>query len=201
MTFPADRPDPPRHPRRLPAAELERHALGVLRKEPSRRVGLLAVGLGRSDRVRALAQRTDALKVLGEVCDRFESALRPMDRYAVVAVDEIWVMLADAPNEAIVRLAAASLRDRLPEPVRERVSLARDWRASGVRFDVVVVHGDAAAIGATCRELAERPGPIVGIVALAPGDADVPLERLVVERSVSVNTAAAGGNANLMTIG
>ena len=118
MTFPADRPDPPRHPRRLPAAELERHALGVLRREPSRRVGLLAVGLGRSDRVRALAQRADALKVLAEVCDRIESALRPMDRYAVVAVDEIWVMLADAPNEAIVRLAAASLRDRLSEPVR-----------------------------------------------------------------------------------
>ena len=27
------------------------------------------------------------------------------------------------------------------------------------------------------------------------------LERLLTERSVSVNTAAAGGNANLMTIG
>jgi len=29
---------------------------------------------------------------------------------------------------------------------------------------------------------------------------EVPLERLVIERSVSVNTAAAGGNASLMTI-
>jgi RHH-type proline utilization regulon transcriptional repressor/proline dehydrogenase/delta 1-pyrroline-5-carboxylate dehydrogenase len=28
----------------------------------------------------------------------------------------------------------------------------------------------------------------------------VPLERLVIERSLSVNTAAAGGNASLMTI-
>jgi RHH-type transcriptional regulator, proline utilization regulon repressor / proline dehydrogenase / delta 1-pyrroline-5-carboxylate dehydrogenase len=29
----------------------------------------------------------------------------------------------------------------------------------------------------------------------------VPLERLVVERSLSINTAAAGGNASLMTLG
>jgi RHH-type proline utilization regulon transcriptional repressor/proline dehydrogenase/delta 1-pyrroline-5-carboxylate dehydrogenase len=31
--------------------------------------------------------------------------------------------------------------------------------------------------------------------------ADYVLDRLVAERSVSVNTAAAGGNASLMTIG
>jgi RHH-type proline utilization regulon transcriptional repressor/proline dehydrogenase/delta 1-pyrroline-5-carboxylate dehydrogenase len=37
--------------------------------------------------------------------------------------------------------------------------------------------------------------------ALANGDEDYALERLLTERSVSVNTAAAGGNANLMTIG
>ena len=33
------------------------------------------------------------------------------------------------------------------------------------------------------------------------GEQDYALERLLTERSVSVNTAAAGGNANLMTIG
>ena len=51
------------------------------------------------------------------------------------------------------------------------------------------------------RTLAQRPGPIVGVTALAPGDSAVPLERLVIERSLSINTAAAGGNASLMTIG
>jgi RHH-type proline utilization regulon transcriptional repressor/proline dehydrogenase/delta 1-pyrroline-5-carboxylate dehydrogenase len=35
---------------------------------------------------------------------------------------------------------------------------------------------------------------------LAPGDPAVPLERLVVERSVSINTAAAGGNTSLMAM-
>ena len=43
--------------------------------------------------------------------------------------------------------------------------------------------------------------PIVSLTGLTPGDARVPLERLVIERSLSINTAAAGGNASLMTIG
>jgi RHH-type proline utilization regulon transcriptional repressor/proline dehydrogenase/delta 1-pyrroline-5-carboxylate dehydrogenase len=36
---------------------------------------------------------------------------------------------------------------------------------------------------------------------LAAGTEDYPLDRLVEERHVSINTAAAGGNASLMTIG
>jgi RHH-type proline utilization regulon transcriptional repressor/proline dehydrogenase/delta 1-pyrroline-5-carboxylate dehydrogenase len=46
------------------------------------------------------------------------------------------------------------------------------------------------------RRLAERDGPIVP-VHVAP----YPLEFLFDEVSLSVNTAAAGGNASLMTIG
>jgi RHH-type proline utilization regulon transcriptional repressor/proline dehydrogenase/delta 1-pyrroline-5-carboxylate dehydrogenase len=54
---------------------------------------------------------------------------------------------------------------------------------------------------ASCRRIAARPGPIVGVRAFAPGDGGIPLESLVVERALSINTAAAGGNASLMTIG
>jgi RHH-type proline utilization regulon transcriptional repressor/proline dehydrogenase/delta 1-pyrroline-5-carboxylate dehydrogenase len=36
---------------------------------------------------------------------------------------------------------------------------------------------------------------------LAPGETAIALESLLLERSLSVNTAAAGGNASLMTIG
>jgi len=35
----------------------------------------------------------------------------------------------------------------------------------------------------------------------APGEGADAVERLLVERVVSVNTAAAGGNATLMTVG
>jgi len=120
MTSPADRPRPPRHPKRLAVAELERHAAQLLRTDPARRPGLIAVRLDRSDRVRALLQRPDALQVLAEVCDRFEAALRPTDHYSVVAVDEIWVLLTDAPGESMLRLAASALRARLAEPLAGR---------------------------------------------------------------------------------
>jgi len=50
------------------------------------------------------------------------------------------------------------------------------------------------------RQLARREGPLVPVIDLAPGDAAIPLERLLVERSISINTAAAGGNASLMTM-
>ena len=44
-------------------------------------------------------------------------------------------------------------------------------------------------------------GAIVGVHGLNKGETDIALERLLVEHALSVNTAAAGGNASLMTIG
>jgi RHH-type proline utilization regulon transcriptional repressor/proline dehydrogenase/delta 1-pyrroline-5-carboxylate dehydrogenase len=85
--------------------------------------------------------------------------------------------------------------------VREHITLAQDWAADGVHFDLVLHHGDAASRIALAQRIAGRAGPIVGIVALDAGSADIPLQRLLVERSISINTAAAGGNASLMTIG
>ncbi len=35
---------------------------------------------------------------------------------------------------------------------------------------------------------------------LRPGETAIALERLVIERALSINTAAAGGNATLMTL-
>jgi RHH-type proline utilization regulon transcriptional repressor/proline dehydrogenase/delta 1-pyrroline-5-carboxylate dehydrogenase len=76
-------------------------------------------------------------------------------------------------------------------------------------FDAVLFEGDSDELLALVKEVAKRPGPIVSVQGVAAGafaDAghdgeDYALERLLTERSVSVNTAAAGGNANLMTIG
>jgi RHH-type proline utilization regulon transcriptional repressor/proline dehydrogenase/delta 1-pyrroline-5-carboxylate dehydrogenase len=70
-----------------------------------------------------------------------------------------------------------------------------------VRFDAVLFQGTPEALAAAQRALAARLGPIVGLTAWAPGDASIPFERLVIERALSVNTAAAGGNASLMAIG
>jgi RHH-type proline utilization regulon transcriptional repressor/proline dehydrogenase/delta 1-pyrroline-5-carboxylate dehydrogenase len=96
---------------------------------------------------------------------------------------------------------AQPLADRLPPDVREHVTLAQDWANASLALGAALHHGDASSLQAAAVRLAARPGPIVSLSALAPGDANVPLERLVIERSLSINTAAAGGNASLMTIG
>jgi RHH-type proline utilization regulon transcriptional repressor/proline dehydrogenase/delta 1-pyrroline-5-carboxylate dehydrogenase len=67
-------------------------------------------------------------------------------------------------------------------------------------FDAVLFQGDPADLLSLGRSLAERSGPIVQVHVAGP-EGDYPLDFLVLERSVSTNTAAAGGNANLMMIG
>jgi RHH-type proline utilization regulon transcriptional repressor/proline dehydrogenase/delta 1-pyrroline-5-carboxylate dehydrogenase len=98
------------------------------------------------------------------------------------------------------RDASASL-DRLPPRVRAAVTVVDDGLAASVPIELVLLHGPVEALAAVQRRLAARPGPVVAVERLAPGDPEVPLERLVRERSISVNTAAAGGNASLMTLG
>jgi RHH-type transcriptional regulator, proline utilization regulon repressor / proline dehydrogenase / delta 1-pyrroline-5-carboxylate dehydrogenase len=103
-------------------------------------------------------------------------------------------------SRAVWPASAAPLRESLPSAVREQIALAGDWRSPAVHFDAVLHHGDAAELSELCNCLAQRPGAIVGVQSLAAGESSVALERLVIERSVSVNTAAAGGNASLMTL-
>ena len=136
------------------------------------------------------------------------------NRYGVVPRE--WILcLADDALDRLVQLAAVlavgaravwphgageSWR-RLPAQVRARVTLVPDWIDPSVHFDAVLHHGPAQALRDVSRQVAARPGPIVAFIGLPAGERRVPLERLVVERSLSVNTAAAGGNPALMTIG
>ncbi len=105
-------------------------------------------------------------------------------------------------GQAWVPPQAGRLRERLPPAVRAAVQL----RQLGDRAPVeaALVHAPPEEALAMAQQLAtpsaERPMPIVGLTALAPGDARVPLERLLSERSISTNTAAAGGNASLMVL-
>jgi RHH-type transcriptional regulator, proline utilization regulon repressor / proline dehydrogenase / delta 1-pyrroline-5-carboxylate dehydrogenase len=115
-------------------------------------------------------------------------------------LSQLAVVLA-VGSHAVWPAAAQALRERLPLEVRDRIRLAQDWRSPQVRFEAVLQHGSTDALLRTAWQLAERPGPIIGLTGLTPGDARVPAERLVIERSLSINTAAAGGNASLMTLG
>ncbi len=93
------------------------------------------------------------------------------------------------------------LWEKLPRAVQARVTLVDDWQAPGVAFDAALHHGPPAQCLQALHALARRPGPIVGLTGLRSGEHEVPLARLLTERSLSVNTAAAGGNASLMTLG
>ncbi len=66
--------------------------------------------------------------------------------------------------------------------------------------DAALYDGDAAGLAELQDALAQFTHALVPVYAL-PGEADYPLEFLLSEQSISVNTAAAGGNASLMTIG
>ncbi|MGB3067770.1 MAG: trifunctional transcriptional regulator/proline dehydrogenase/L-glutamate gamma-semialdehyde dehydrogenase [Ottowia sp.] len=118
--------------------------------------------------------------------------------------DDLLLQLAAvlaAGSRAIWPVSAQALLSALPSEVRSSVVMAAEPMSPRVHFDAVLLHGTVARLSEVQRQLAERDGPVVAIERLESGDAAVPLERLMVERALSINTAAAGGNASLMTIG
>ncbi len=102
-------------------------------------------------------------------------------------------------SQAVWPLSAQALHAQLPAVVQSLVML--EEIANGHPVDAALLHGDAVTTMHWQAQLAQRPGGILTLTALGPGDAAVPLARLVGERSISTNTAAAGGNASLMTLG
>jgi RHH-type proline utilization regulon transcriptional repressor/proline dehydrogenase/delta 1-pyrroline-5-carboxylate dehydrogenase len=112
---------------------------------------------------------------------------------AILAVGSRAVWPANDDTRALLAL--------LPLDLRSSIALAQDWAADTVTFDAALHHGARDGLARAAAKLSERHGAIVGLRAMEPGETDVPLEALVIERALSVNTAAAGGNASLMTIG
>ncbi|MBD8142268.1 trifunctional transcriptional regulator/proline dehydrogenase/L-glutamate gamma-semialdehyde dehydrogenase [Pantoea agglomerans] len=134
--------------------------------------------------------------------------------FSLLPRDQV-LCLADNEQDALIQLAAVTsvgskalwqddelhrtLLSSLPDAVKARITLARDPLAA--EFDAVIYHGDADQLRTLCEQIAAREGAIVSVQGFARGETNLLLERLLIERSLSVNTAAAGGNASLMTIG
>ncbi len=96
--------------------------------------------------------------------------------------------------------SAVQLHARLPRDVQTHIDCITQCDYLDAALDVVLHHGTPQALHAVCQHMAQRPGAIVGVIGLQPSETDIALERLVIERSLSINTAAAGGNASLMTM-
>ncbi|WBY02804.1 trifunctional transcriptional regulator/proline dehydrogenase/L-glutamate gamma-semialdehyde dehydrogenase [Ramlibacter tataouinensis] len=171
-----------------------------------------ALGRGQpalADACAAFAQRSRAgacVTLPGPTGERNVYSLAP--RRAVLCLaerdDDRLLQLAAvlaAGSRAIWPADAQALLQRLPASVRACVSLASRWDAAQSSCEAVLLHGSVDALAAVQQMLAQRDGPVIAVERHEPGSRTVALERLLVERSVSINTAAAGGNATLMAIG
>ncbi|MDE9464611.1 trifunctional transcriptional regulator/proline dehydrogenase/L-glutamate gamma-semialdehyde dehydrogenase [Xenorhabdus bovienii] len=125
--------------------------------------------------------------------------------------------LADNEQDTLIQLSAVlsvgcqaiwekddlhqQLLRQLPDEVRHSIRLSNDWQNEETEMEAVIYHGDCDQLRHVCGIIAQRQGPIVSVQGFARGETNLLLERLLYERSLSINTAAAGGNASLMTIG
>ncbi len=161
-----------------------------------------------AERYAALAASGIIQLLTGPTGERNSYSLLPRERV---------LCLADDAQDLLTQLAAVlavgcqvlwqdnaanrKLLGQLPREVQQRIQLVGDWSTCELAFDAIIHHGDSDQLREVCQLAAKRPGAIVGVNGLNKGDSDIPLERLLVEHALSVNTAAAGGNASLMTIG
>ncbi|WP_247549293.1 trifunctional transcriptional regulator/proline dehydrogenase/L-glutamate gamma-semialdehyde dehydrogenase [Ralstonia solanacearum] len=158
------------------------------------------------DRLAAATATGAVLTLPGPTGERNTYMLLPRDAVLCVAADPAdWLRQLAAVlavgSEAVVQEnpAIAEVLRALPPAVQSRVRVVASLEDAA--FDAVLHHGDSDHLRALCEGLARRAGPIVGVQGLPHGGQGLALERLLIERSLSVNTAAAGGNASLMTIG
>lgn len=92
-----------------------------------------------------------------------------------------------------VSVAALNLLPDLPAAVQQMLA------PPGAPIAAFLCEGESAALRSVLQRAAQH-APAVQPIYVATGGA-YPLEGLVRERSISTNTAAAGGNASLMSIG
>ena len=147
-------------------------------------------------------------QLVGPTGERNSYAILPREQVLCLADDEADLLAQLAAVLAVGSQAVwpetsmtRALRSRLPKEAQARIKLVADWTKDEVAFEAVLHHGDSDQLREVCQQISQREGAIVGVNGLSHGETNIPLERLVIERALSVNTAAAGGNASLMTIG
>ena len=101
-------------------------------------------------------------------------------------------------NRVLVEAGALHSLPELPSSLSGWIKEVAEINA--VAFDAVLFCGAGNTLQTLNRAMAARDGPIVPVYVAGP-DKRYPLEWLVRECSISINTAAAGGNTNLMMVG
>ena len=158
------------------------------------------------ERFSGLAQSYTCHLLNGPTGERNSYTLLPRERVLCLAEErgDLLAQLAAAlavGSRALLLDAQRELVAALPKDVQKHIDLVADWTSADAEFDAILHHGDSDQLREVCQLAAQRKGAIVGVHGLNRGETDIPLERLLIEHALSVNTAAAGGNASLMTIG
>jgi RHH-type proline utilization regulon transcriptional repressor/proline dehydrogenase/delta 1-pyrroline-5-carboxylate dehydrogenase len=89
---------------------------------------------------------------------------------------------------------ARSLAGELPPALRARIEWVDRWEQAG--FELALIDR-ASELAPFRQQLARRDGPRVRVLQAGP---EYGLQWMVSERVISANTAAAGGNASLLTL-
>ncbi|MCE2970143.1 MAG: bifunctional proline dehydrogenase/L-glutamate gamma-semialdehyde dehydrogenase PutA [Burkholderiales bacterium] len=110
---------------------------------------------------------------------------------AAELAEQLAAALACGARAVLDGPAAATLHARLPAAAAAQTTLVGDTEVDGA----LATERNASALR---RRLAARDGPRLRVVLPVAGR--YPLHELVAERSVTVNTTAAGGNASLMAL-
>ncbi len=148
----------------------------------------------------------------GPVGERNVYLLKPRGRIVALAETEVGLLLQlgailATGNRAVLQADNPASRTlaALPPETSACIDTVREW-TSAQEISAVLFAGDQEKLGQLNKSAARLEGPIIIVqgtssAGLASGSEDYLLEMLLAEVSISTNTAAAGGNAKLMTIG
>ena len=185
-----------------PAFDLDAQGLARLRNACAHYLAASPVGLafvlpgptGESNRYRLLPRE-------GGIWCMPQTTLGLLHQLAAsLATGHVGLIEIPSPDSPI-----ASWLETLPPEVKQFVRACTPaQRETQPDLSVVLFEGDADALARAQIELAQRDGPIVRMESRSPAQlaegALIDLHALMHEQSVSINTAAAGGNAQLMTL-
>ena len=189
------------------------HALGAPAELEKARAAFATWAAKEEPAVAALFQQYGELSqsytshvLTGPTGERNTYTLLPRERVLCLAEERSDLLAQLAATLAVGSHALLPERQRellaaLPKEVQKRIATVADWTSLEAEFDAILHHGDSDQLREVSQQAAQRKGAIVSVHGLNKGETDIPLERLLIEHALSVNTAAAGGNASLMTIG
>ena len=203
------------HPGRLPA-QLERRMgtpvrtdrntepLQALTRWAAQQPGLESVYIY-AERLPALNPSGNHYALPGPTGERNTYVLAPRTKIWCEAESETALLhqlaaVMAVGSQAIWPVTYSGLHARLPESVRAQILLVEDTLWEQTEIEQALHQGSAENLLRLQKRLAQRKGALVGCIHMQDAQSPIPLERLILERAISINTAAAGGNASLMTM-